>query len=61
MSALQQMAMNMIADVLKNLPPDVQEKIDTIGSFVARIDGRLSQIESDLAIIKSKIGETKNE
>jgi hypothetical protein len=56
MSAMQAMVQKMLGDMLQNLPPEIQEKIDVIGSFTGRLDGRLNAIENDLQAIKSHLG-----
>jgi len=56
MSALQQMAMNMFSDMIKNLPPDVQQKIGQISEFTAMLDRRLASLDRDMQAIKTHLG-----
>jgi hypothetical protein len=56
MSAMQAMMAKMIGDMMQNLPPDIQEKINAMGDFTGRLDGRLSAIEDDLRCIKAHLG-----
>jgi hypothetical protein len=56
MSAMQAMMTKMLGDMLKNLPPDIQEKIDLIGKFVVKLDARLDAIDTRLAGIERDLG-----
>ena len=58
MSAMQAMVTKMLADMMQNLPPEIQDKLDMMGNFTGRLDGRLKQIEDDLSLIKSHLGIT---
>jgi hypothetical protein len=53
---MQAMMMKMLGDMLANLPPDIRQKIETVGQFAAMLDGRLTRIESDLTLIKNHLG-----
>ena len=44
-----------MGDFVKNLPPDVTDKIDTLYRFGISLDARLARIESDIASIKLSI------
>jgi hypothetical protein len=62
-NAMQAMFQGMLSDMLKNLPPEVQQTVMDAGRFVAIVDGRLAAIEAslqaqaqDLRMIKEHFG-----
>lgn len=56
MSAMQAMVTKMLADMMQNLPPEIQAKLDLMGNFTGKLDGRLAAIENDLRCIKAHLG-----
>jgi hypothetical protein len=49
-----------LGNLVRNLPPDVLEKIQQIGQAVATFDTRLAQVERTTALIAQKLGVDEN-
>lgn len=55
LSGLQQMAANMLRDLIGNLPPEIKQNIDNIGQTVLAFKAQMDRIEANQQTIISAL------